>query len=304
MFAETLRGECVDPHRALTSPDLEAMCVAPAEELRIHREAIASLEQEALKQQLRAAAELFGEDYLGPKQFEATFGFMPENIPDLPAWEFLERGKALGLMLVLHVEKKPDGKLMSITAMNDSLAEKKDEKLVYNTHWDQNEAFYTPLPRLGWRLVAKVPFSKDKNAIQQLEQIVVWLKEMVFKGLRMPENYAAAIIEFEQQKADITRLMNMNLDDDQWSEASLKIAALSLAQLTLPTPAELIQTIAVHHQASGEYLLPNCYVRTAMPDLCGGLVRVGEADANGAGIGKSHPGDSYSYLCVLPSLQC
>jgi len=53
--------------------------------------------------QLEKAESLFGNDFMGPLQFEKAFGFMPnpEQIPTIPfSPERLERAKQMGQMLV------------------------------------------------------------------------------------------------------------------------------------------------------------------------------------------------------------
>lgn len=50
--------------------------------------------------------------------------------------------------------------------------------------------------------------STSKNYIEQTEVIIKALEERAFKDLEMPEEYAEAIKEFNEQEERLTRLMS------------------------------------------------------------------------------------------------
>jgi hypothetical protein len=260
-----------------------------------------------LQAQIEAAEKLFGTDFMGPKQYEKAFGFMPTpgQIPAIPfSIERLERARAMGQMLVLHVDKTTDGQIMTMDKMNTMQGEEeRNSHVLYDTNWYSNENFHTQeAPRLSWRLVSKsiVEGSTSKNEVQQLELIVLALQNEVFANMEIPADYQAAIDEFESQKAEITKYMN---SDDRWQKASEMIEALALSKLTRGTPAEMIQAIEMHHQNNGGYLFNGVYVRTLRRDSSGSLVGVGGADADGAIVYGIHPGHRDSDIGVSLSLQ-
>ena len=75
--------------------------------------------------EFQEAKELFGEDLLGPEEIEKTWGFRPDEIPEIPfSREELERAKEMGQMLLLRVEQTEDGKPMSLETINDILVKK------------------------------------------------------------------------------------------------------------------------------------------------------------------------------------
>jgi hypothetical protein len=111
-----------------------------ASESELGKEAVESIEK---------AKEILGGDCLGAEAVEKTFGLKLESakIPAIPfsATE-LERAKSLGQMLVLRANKGPDGKPLTMQAMNNLLKEKYKKagsKLLYDTDWYKGEEFYT-----------------------------------------------------------------------------------------------------------------------------------------------------------------
>lgn len=259
----------------------------------------------ALQAQLEQAEKLFEKDFMGPRQFEKAHGFMPERIPAIPfSEERLRQAKKMGLMLVLHVDKTPEGKPMTMRNMNSGQAESgRNARVLYNADWYKNEDFYTQdVPRLSWRLESKtvLPDSTDKNEVEQLELIVLALQNTVFKGMAMPGDYQEAIEEFESKKRQITVFME---GDNKWEKASEIIEGLKLSKMTRGIPAEVAQTIETYHQNTSEYLFPNVLVRTPRRPSLGNLVRVGNAGSDGMYVGGSHPGIRVGSLGVALSLQ-
>lgn len=248
---------------------------------------------------LEEAAEIFGNNFLGPDRFEETWGFRPKSIPSIPfTRDRLEEARDLEMMLVLHVDKTPEDFPMTMEMMNNVQIE-----LLYNMDWCEEEDFYTQeTPRLGWRLISKMPLpdSTDKNVIQNLEGIGKHLQNVIFARTQMPEVYRLAITEFEQQKSEINSL----IENNQWPEACRRIAALELTRFTLPTPVEVIQTLALYYQNEGDSLLPpDYYIQTGTPASEGYLVELGETEICGVEITNGSPKKCDPNLGILLSLQ-
>ncbi len=246
-------------------------------------------------EQIEAAIEKLGrENVFGPKEVEKTFGVRLAEIPDIPfSIEELERAEKMGQMLVLRVDKTVEGKPMSLEAMGDILVgteenpgkwrkEGKGGLLSTDEGWRGRvtgaEDFAKIAPRSGWALVSKdlLPDSTSKNYIEQTEVIIKALEESAFKDLEMPEEYAEAIKEFNEQKERLTKLMS-----EDWAAAAKELSELKINQLTRQSIQETVYDLAMHHDTHGKRLLPNSYTWSNSRSSRGGLVNLGDFDASG-----------------------
>jgi len=244
---------------------------------------------------LERAAEIFGQDFLGPEAVQNAFGFEVEA-PPIPFSEAeLIRAKELGQMLVLRVDKTPDGKPMSLEQINGLLGEKwKQVKIggVLNTAegWRDSvkgaERFAGEAVRPGWALTSKdlVSETTDKNYIQQTERLISHLKNELFKDQDLPDVYVQAIQEFEVQKAELTRLMTSD-----WQECAKRLVELQITQLCRQTDEETIYDLALNYDATGKRLLPNKYSWSGSRSQDGDLVHVGSFDAVGVSGSRWYP---------------
>jgi len=248
---------------------------------------------ESISKHIEVAIEKLGkENVFGPKEIEKVFGVKIEDVPDIPfSVEELERAKNLNQMLILRVDKTAEGKPMSIKAMSDILDKKwQDEgrgrllNLVKNwMNWLGESSFTQESPRAGWALVSKdvLPDSLGKNYLEQTEVVIKTLKEEVFKDLDIPEEYAEAITEFENKKAEIVKLM-----DKDWTEAAQELLQLKITQLTRQTAAEAIYDLAVYYDINNKRLLADRLTWLAFPDSHCRLVQLGCFSGNGvSGLG-------------------
>lgn len=239
-------------------------------------------------EQIEAAIEKLGrKNVFGPQEVEKTFGVRLAEVPDVPfSIEELERAEKLGQMLVLRVDKTPDGKPMSMEAMNEILVKKwkKEGKgEIFNLadgwkNWIGEEFFTKEHPRLGWALVSKdvLPESLSKNYLEQTEVIIKTLKEKAFKDLELPEEYTEAIAEFESKKKRLAELM-----DSDWEEAAKQLSSLKITQLTRQNIPEAVYDVAMYHDKNNERLLTDKYawLSSLYPD--GNLVYLGYFGAGG-----------------------
>ena len=91
-------------------------------------------------------------------------------------------------------------------------------KILYKTDWYKDEEFFTKeTPELSWALTSKevIPDSTGKNYLKQTEVIIDHLKNKVFKGMEMPDEYKEAILEFEEKKEEIQKLISSD-----WQKAA------------------------------------------------------------------------------------
>ncbi len=273
------------------------------EDLDIMTEPVSRVKLEGSKlEQVTRAAEILGNDFLGPDQVQKVFGIelSPDQIPDIPfSEEELLKAVAFEQMLILRTNKLSTGKSATMENMSKLLEatfkSKGRGKILYDTDWYNGEDFYTKeTPRLGWALVGKdlVPDSAGGEYLQQTEAIVDYLKGTVFKT-GVPAVYREAITEFESQKKKLATLVGKD-----WKSAAEQLSNLKINQMTRQTPVEALYDILMRFQNQDERQLENRYTWTNRRASDGPLVYVGSFDSRGAIVGGNEPGYSYGGLGV------
>ena len=263
-----------------------------------------------LQEQMDMAKEVMGEEFFGFQEVKKAFGIEinPEGIPEIPfSREELEKAKELNQFLVLRINMASDGKPLTLQKINEILKGKVSDgsKLLYaddgtgkikSDSWYKDEGFSkVDKPKLAWALVSKevIPNSTSKNYLNQTEELVGYLKNQVFKGEEMPEEYKESIKEFEKEKGEIEKLMSSD-----WEKAAEKLSGLKINQMTRQNPAEALYDIAIYFQNKGERILEKIYTWTARRGSDGELVVVGGFDSGGAGVSRHRPGGSSDHLGV------
>ena len=122
--------------------------------------------------------------------------------------------------------------------------------------------------------------------MEQTEVIIKALKEKSFKDMEMPEEYAEAIKEFNEQKERLTELMS-----EDWEAAAKQLAELKINQLTRQSIQETIYDLAMYHDTHGKRLLPNSYTWSNFRSSGGRLVYLGYFGAIGVSGHGWEPGD-------------
>lgn len=244
---------------------------------------------------IEQAKEILGEDALGPEAVEATFGFSPEDIPQIPfSMEELERAKELNQFLELRVDKTADGKPLDMNKMHELLQPeftRNNQGKILNSYgqadsWYKNEDFLKDVPRASWVLVSKdvIPNSLSKNFLQQTEVIANYLKTDIFKDQEMPEAYKEAIEEFEAKKAGIQAILTSN-----WQEAAKQLSELKLNQLTRQLPVETMYDFLMYFKNNKKRLLESKYTWTYRRGSVGELVLFGYSVTVGADVDSWTP---------------
>ncbi len=291
------KGELSKKFRILTPTEVEKLGLTknkPKSQEK-KRETGVSIEQ---------AKEILGEDVLGPEAVEATFGFTPEDVPQIPfSIEELERAKELNQFLELRVDKTTSGEPLDMVKMHDIVQpafDANNQGKILNSYgkadsWYRNEAFLKDVPRLSWVLVSKdvIPNSLSKNFLQQTEVIANYLKTDIFPNQELPDVYKEAIEEFETKKAGIQAILTSN-----WQEAARQLSELKLNQLTRQLPVEAMYDFLMYFKNNRKRLLESQYTWTYRRDSDGRLVYFGHADADGAYVDSSTPDRVHGTLGV------
>jgi len=255
---------------------------------------------------MEKAREIMGTEFFGVEEVEKAFGF-PIDKSLIPKMEFtpqeLTEAKANDQYLMLYVPKKADGTPITAKLLTDTLQPQFDRdrkgKIQYDTDWCKNEKFYTTdTSRPAWRLITKdvVPGSLNNNYLQQTEDIVKYLKDVVFKGKSIPTDYQEAIDEFEGQKENIRKNLS-----SKWQESANKLAGLKITKKTRQTLVEERYGWLVYFQNRNERLLEDKYNWTGSQSSDGNLVNVGVSDSDGAYVVGWGPGYSRGSIGVVLS---
>jgi len=259
-----------------------------------------------IKAQLDNAKKIFGPDYMGPEQIEEAWGSWPEQIPPLPESftpERLKRAKKLGMMLILHLDKTPGDTPWTMESMQFEFGDA-DKRIPYAMGEFKSDDFYDKdTSRFGWKLVGKkvLPNSCYKDEVQQLEIIANYLKNTLFKGMKLPAAYKAAIDEFKAKKDEICKLIK----DKNLPEAAKMIEALTLSKLTCGLPVEYMQTFETYYQNRTknreEFLLYENAFQTMRRSNRGDLVHFYCPHAYGVGAydTQSEEGGSYKGIFLM-----
>ncbi|MBI1812765.1 hypothetical protein HY285_01370 [Candidatus Peregrinibacteria bacterium] len=256
---------------------------------------------------LREAESIIGSDHFFGldavrKAFPSIPELRPEQLPPIPfSKEDLKRAKELGHSLRLRLNKVPGGSDLSMKRMQELLQptfdQKKAGKALYDTDWYKDEDFFAARPDVCWVLTSDeiIPDSEDKDYLEQTELIAEYLRDTVYQGKKLPQEYADAIKELDAQKDAIRAL----IDNDDWQEAAKKLANLKLNQLTRRVPTEVLYDMLVTFQTNGKRNLEGMYDWTPVLSSGGRLVRVGYFARGGVDVSDGPPDDSDGYLGVV-----
>jgi hypothetical protein len=233
--------------------------------------------------------------FFGPEEIKATLGIEEEiSVPEIPFSKAeLERAKELGQILILRQN-------FSMQDLNERLAAKFEAegkgKVLYDTDWYNGETFFTTeKAKAGWALVSRelVPDSTSKNYLNQTDSMIEYLKNQVFAGNTMPDEFQTAIDEYLDQRAEVERLINSD-----WQKAAEMLENLQITKLTRQTPAEAIYDLMVYFQITGQRLLGGKYTWTSRRGSSGFLVVVGDFGSDGVDVGDALPDGSSDGLGV------
>ncbi|OHA59615.1 MAG: hypothetical protein A2589_02015 [Candidatus Vogelbacteria bacterium RIFOXYD1_FULL_46_19] len=245
-----------------------------------------------------------GTDCLDDLIVEKAFGIpifcndFPPPIPFGP--EEIDRARKLHHFLVLIADKNPAGQVLTMQGVDEMCQSKLDDgPLLFYRGCYKHEPFYGKVPIAKfptWKFVSRevIPDSINKNFLGQTQAIVDYLVDEVYEGQSLPDQYRAAVDEFEANIDRLASLMNTN-----WQPAAGELAALQVNQLFRLSPGELLYVIALYDRVNHERLLEDTYSWTASRYADGNLVSIGLADSDGASVDGDTPRYSYDNLGTM-----
>ena len=158
------------------------------------------------------------ENFFGPQEIRNVFGTEFKEVPPIPfSKEELERARELGQQLILQVDKMEGSgnKMVPITQRSLHSKYLRTEKQIegeYEFLFDDDggvmRKFTVPVkPRLGWRLTTFTipPETTGKDYVGQTSALAEYLKDKVFLGEEVPDQYKNAIEQFERQESTLIK---------------------------------------------------------------------------------------------------
>ncbi len=256
---------------------------------------------------LKEARAIMGTDLIGIEEIKQSLGVELKNVPAIPfTKQELTKAKADGFRLVLRVDKDAQGQPLTAKRLNEIYTPKFDAsakgKVLYDTNWYQNEAFFTAQPpRLGWTLQQKefLPNSAGKNYLEQTQLILDYLRNQKFTDPAKEKKRQEAIAEADRLLPGIEALDIIQ----NWQEVAQRLADLKINTYRR-SPAEVIYDHAVSLDVANTRLFEGqaLYEWTQSRSSNGYLVRVGDGDARGLNVRNWNPGNRADDVGVAPSV--
>ncbi|MCD8494755.1 MAG: hypothetical protein LRY41_03580 [Candidatus Pacebacteria bacterium] len=235
----------------------------------------------------KQALDIMGsKQFIGPKDIENTFGFMPNTIPEISfSVEELERGRELGQQLILYIDTKRDGTPFTVSNIHNIISgvTSDGKNLLYDkTHIAEDLVLATQTPRLGWRLTTPevIDNSTNKNYLQQTETLIKYLQNVHYKEVVMPQAFKEAICEFNTINTSEIREKIMSLETPKWQEVARMLSGLSINELTRERSSEVIYRWVINEKKLGVKNLSLSYTWSNSLNKVGGLVFIGLFDGN------------------------
>lgn len=231
------------------------------------------------------AKEMLGDNYLGPEAIEKAFKIRLES-KDIPKILFteedLERASESGDLLVLRIDKDPEGKPLTMERIEElvssdghSAAKKADQ------WWVKEKIFDQDIPRPGWALISGdlMMATAGKNYLEQTELLAANLVVNNFLGRDIPPEYKEAIDELKSKLPALKVRQHIAEDD----EVSKEVTGLKINQLLRHTPVEVFYDTFLHYlnKRLGEgalYNFHNIWTNQFIPEK--GIIAVGSGGVN------------------------
>lgn len=250
---------------------------------------------------LEKAKKIMGEDYLGEDMVQEVFGVRVRP-PELPFSEKeLKLAKDLGQFLILRVDSLGRTPL-TMKNLETHVAGKIEAagkgKFLFDTGWYAEEDFFKKdRPQTRWALVGKdvIPGSANKDYFAQTDEIASFIGREAFRGTDIPPQYNEAILEFQDQRGELAKLLSSD-----WQEAAKRLSELKINQLTRHTPVEIAYDLAANLLFRNRRLLEGKYAWTNRQTSGGRLVIVGGFQSSGADVDDWYPdaADDHVGVCL------
>ncbi len=283
-----------------------------------------------LSEQIKMAQEMMErggkEFFLGPDDLGEAFGFKLEakDVPPIPfSREEIELHQKLGDMLVLNIDRTPEGLPLTIEEMAEraiknigsNVIEKDTEGnptkyLLYNDQFDESgkiksgawfsgeDEIRKQTPRVGWQFVSPniLPDSTNKNYLAQTELLIKNAKGKFFNN-NFPLEYQNAEEEFNQKKAAIAELVK----NSKYVEVAKELSVLKISQLLREPLQNTILRYLVSFKKGKQLFTDGKYSWSSGVSSGGFLLDFGLAAAYGADVFRSRPDGSVGRLGVVSS---
>lgn len=252
------------------------------------------------------------------------FKFEDKDIPKLPfSKEDIENHQQLGDILILNLDKTPDGTPLTIEEMAQRAMQniggnviEKDASgnpskyLLYKNQFDENgnlksEAWFSneaeikkQTPKLGWQFVSPniLSDSTNKNYLTQTELLIKNAKENFFNN-NFPLEYEEAEEEFNQKRANIVELIK----NSNYVEAVKSLSALKISQLLREPVQNTVLRYLVSFKKGKQLFIDEKYSWSRGVSSAGDLLVFGFADGTGANVNRNKPDNSNDNLGVVSS---
>ncbi len=246
------------------------------------------------------AKEIMKEDFFGYDEVHKAWGMdvatgLPEGTPPIPWNEAeLRAAKTQGEMLILRIGKDRTGKPFTMKRLNEIGQPRmtKDEgKLLFDTDWYKDEAFYKNAAfETKWVLAKKefVPDSAGKDYIEQTRVLRDYLKGID----AIPDS------ELRECSDAVLDTIRKTMGSDS-KKASQQLADLLINKNHRRSPAEILYDWMLRLKNRTECTLENTYDWSSARTSGGGLVSFGDAGAEGALVSGYSPDNSYDFLGVV-----
>lgn len=258
---------------------------------------------------LAKAKKIFGENFLGPEAIEKAFGFKPRAIPPIPFSEDeLQHAKKLGMILVLQINKLPDGEpltMRQIYKLLNNYEEPEETRTyygndgkVYGQLSNLRDKFFTEeVPKYGWKLVKELSVTANQNYLEQTKTVLNYLVTEVYCP-NMPPEYQAAIDSFLAREAGLRAIL-----EKDWPKAAKALMELKINDWFRETAVEVFYRCVLYEKQNQARILPDVLIWTKEQDRAGGIVFIGKFDGKSVFTNGFWPYDKYgdliSSFCIL-----
>jgi hypothetical protein len=276
--------------------------------------------QEDEKADLDFAEKLFGQDYIGQRQIEDTWGLdiQREQVPEIPfSRTELERAKASDQFLILRAAKNRYGTLLTMAEMydvlNDSMVERgrgkllanKDELMKLDSHFFEDEP---PVlgPDFAWALTAKkiLPSSTSRHYVSQTDVIAQYVERELFPRQTGP--YAKALGEYNRSRAnhfgvETYEQIKEKLTGSNWQFYANMLTDLKINMAMRQSAPQALFDVATYYEVNNERLLERGHIWTTSQSTNKEVICLGDFDAMGATVYTRNPGLGSDTVGVLIS---
>ena len=220
------------------------------------------------QRRMEVARGILGQDFLGPNEIEKAFGVRipPEAIPPLDIDpSIIEAARQEGMMLVLRVDKAPDGSPLTIEKMEKDLQPQfsrngKGRVLSRESFYRGQNFFSQAVPRTGWFFVSK----DTANGSDQFTYLDQTHKLGDYVTHKPGDFHPTASDAFAAKPSLQEAIKYLSMQDRQLRELvatdpekTIATLSYSIVNKTMrQTPVEAVYDLLLYYLSTGRRLLP------------------------------------------------